>query len=101
MLKTYSGRRFAAGGYCEGMLYFAAWVACVVVFAMLGAYVASQCGRSVGEGVLLGALIGPVGVIIVALLPRPVRRQPIRRLVECTEPESTADDEVIQEWLTR
>ena len=42
----------------------------VLAFGWLGSYVASQCGRDPSEGALFGALLGPVGVLIVALLPR-------------------------------
>ena len=41
----------------------------VVVFAVFGAWVAIQCRRSEMEGFLLGALFGPIGVIVEALLP--------------------------------
>jgi hypothetical protein len=44
---------------------FIAWL----VFAALGAWIASQKGRSEGEGLLLGVLFGPLGAIIEALLP--------------------------------
>ena len=40
-----------------------------VVFAFLGGYVADKCGRGIREGFLLGGLFGPLGVILVALLP--------------------------------
>jgi hypothetical protein len=42
----------------------------VVLFGWLGAWVASQCGRSPGEGFKLGVVFGPLGAIIEALLPR-------------------------------
>lgn len=55
------------------------------IFAGLGYYVAGQRGRPEVEGVVLGFLFGPLGVLIVLLLPagepeprastpRPVRR---------------------------
>lgn len=34
-----------------------------------GAYVANQKGRSEGEGMIFGALLGPIGLLIVAILP--------------------------------
>jgi hypothetical protein len=34
-----------------------------------GAYVASQNGRPEGEGMIFGALFGPIGLLIVATLP--------------------------------
>lgn len=42
----------------------------IVIFWALGDYVARQTGRSATEGVLLGLLLGPLGLILVALLPR-------------------------------
>jgi uncharacterized membrane protein YsdA (DUF1294 family) len=56
------------------MLYLIGWLVIAVLFACLGVYVASQCGRSSGEGFLLGLLFGPVGVIVAALLPRDVSK---------------------------
>jgi hypothetical protein len=41
-----------------------------VWFGGLGVYVASQCGRSQLEGVVLGFLMGPLGVLAIASLPR-------------------------------
>lgn len=40
-----------------------------VLMGLLGAWVASQKGRPAAEGLLLGAVFGPLGVIIEALLP--------------------------------
>jgi hypothetical protein len=40
-----------------------------IIFAFLGAWIASQKGRSGGEGFALGCLFGPIGALIVALLP--------------------------------
>jgi hypothetical protein len=49
-----------------------------VVFAILGRWVATQKGRQEGEGFALGCLFGPLGVLIVALLPtlRAARESP-------------------------
>ena len=41
----------------------------MVVWASLGIWIAEQKGRGQGEGMILGALLGPLGVIIEALLP--------------------------------
>ena len=41
----------------------------IVVWASLGIWIAEQKGRGQGEGLILGALLGPFGVIIEALLP--------------------------------
>jgi hypothetical protein len=40
-----------------------------VWFGGLGVYVASQCGRSRLEGMALGFLLGPLGVLAIASLP--------------------------------
>lgn len=40
-----------------------------LVFGFLGLYIASQKGRSETEGFLFGFLLGPFGVVLVALLP--------------------------------
>ena len=40
------------------------------VFGYFGFWVAGQCGRNPLEGYILGALFGPIGVIVEALLPK-------------------------------
>jgi hypothetical protein len=50
-------------GYFIGILILGA------MFAGLGYWVADQKGRSTTEGAVLGFLFGPLGVLIVALLP--------------------------------
>lgn len=40
------------------------------IFGTLGTWVAKQCGRADNEGLFLGMLLGPLGVLIVAMLPR-------------------------------
>ncbi len=52
-----------------------AWVVMAVVFGGLGAWVAGQKNRNVGEGLILGGVFGPVGVIVEALLPTIQRPQ--------------------------
>jgi hypothetical protein len=44
-------------------------------FGLLGAYVADQKGRGKTEGFWLGLLFGPLGVLVVALLPA-IRSRP-------------------------
>lgn len=47
-------------------------IACFVVaavFSGLGAYVAYEKGRSPNEGLVLGFLFGPLGCLLVAMLP--------------------------------
>lgn len=39
------------------------------IFATMGAYVASQKRRASMEGAIFGGLLGPIGILIVALLP--------------------------------
>lgn len=46
----------------------------VAIFAALTGWIARTKGRSVAEGVLLGALLGLVGLIIEACLSRPGQR---------------------------
>jgi hypothetical protein len=58
-----------------------AGVATAAVCAGLGYYVAGVKGRGRAEGVLFGALLGPLGILVVALLPEgpgdaPPKRQP-------------------------
>jgi hypothetical protein len=42
-----------------------------VFWGGFGAYICNQKGRSEGEGIIFGALLGPLGLLIVALLPPP------------------------------
>jgi hypothetical protein len=44
-------------------------IAWCVIFGWVGSYVARQCGRKAVEGLVFGFALGPLGVIIVALLP--------------------------------
>ena len=41
----------------------------IIACAFLGGYIAKQKGRSDTEGVLFGALLGVIGLIILGLLP--------------------------------
>jgi hypothetical protein len=50
------------------------WTTC----ALLGAYVAAQKNRPVVEGAILGALFGPLGCLIAAVLPT-IAKAPARR----------------------
>lgn len=71
-------------------LFFAA-----IIFGVLGAWVAGHKRRSGGEGLALGCLLGPFGVIIEALLPTqaaPIARaaqiaaaEPTRKCPDCAE----------------
>lgn len=42
-----------------------AWIA----FALVGAYVSKAKGREAAEGFLLSAFLGPLGLLLAALLP--------------------------------
>ena len=44
-------------------------IASMTVFGGFGAYIAGQKGRDEGEGMIFGALLGPIGLIVVAILP--------------------------------
>jgi hypothetical protein len=53
----------------DGSAVFIILIVVGFVFAMLGAYVATAKHRSVAEGLFLGFLFGPLGVLIIACLP--------------------------------
>jgi hypothetical protein len=59
-------------GYLIGLTIVAA------LFGGLGAYVATQKRRPLEEGLILGALFGPLGCLIEALLPSPPQRPAAR-----------------------
>lgn len=64
-------------------LAFLAITAGSILCALIGSWVAEQCGRRKVEGMILGFLLGPFGVILEALLPRiPLASQPPVRIVE-------------------
>lgn len=46
-----------------------AWIVGGAIFGILGAWIADQKWRSGSEGFMLGALFGPFGCLIEALLP--------------------------------
>lgn len=55
------------------MIYLAGICVFMVLFGCLGAYVAIQCGRPGLEGAVICLLLGPVGLFLVAILPRHTR----------------------------
>jgi hypothetical protein len=61
-----------------------AWLVVITVFGAFTAWIAAQKGRSPMEGLILGALFGPLGSIVEACLPqlgeprRPGERVPVR-----------------------
>lgn len=54
--------------------YLPYWLPAAAVFAALGYWVALQKRRPPIEGILLGAIFAPFGVLLVALLPTGDRR---------------------------
>lgn len=54
------------------------WLAC----AGLSVYLAIQRGRSIGEGLWIGLLFGPLGVVAVGALPAVDDAEEMRRLEE-------------------
>lgn len=60
----------------------------LAVSAWIGGYVSVQRGRFPGEGIALGLLLGPLGVVAAALLP--MKEQEIARP---TRPVHTPDDD--------
>ncbi len=46
------------------------WIGFGLIFGAFGAWVAAQRGRGGGEGLILGFLFGPLGVLVEALLPQ-------------------------------
>ncbi len=56
--------------------WIAVGIGCAVALGGLGAWVAAQKGRAPGEGLLLGVLFGPLGVIVEGQLPEGVAPPP-------------------------
>jgi hypothetical protein len=52
-----------------GPVLILGWVVGAVALAGVGCYVSAQKHRPVGEGALLGLVLGPLGVLLAALLP--------------------------------
>ena len=50
------------------VIFFTAVVS-IAVFSILGCWVAIEKNRPIGEGLILGGVFGPYGVLIEALLP--------------------------------
>jgi len=57
----------------DGTFLVVAFVA-GLLFGLINAYIASAKGRGSGEGFLLGAFLGPFGLLIEVLLPTITRR---------------------------
>lgn len=57
-------------GLMANYITFMAVLCYAVIFGFFGAWVANQRGRSDEEGLFLGIVFGPLGVIVEALLPR-------------------------------
>ncbi len=50
--------------------YIAAVLFVCFILGAIGTWVANQCGRGNREGFWLGFILGPFGLILVAMLPR-------------------------------
>lgn len=59
-------------------MLIASGVVALAVFGCLGGWVASQKGRRPVEGLSLGFLFGPFGVLIESLLPSVARKSHVR-----------------------
>jgi hypothetical protein len=74
----------------------------VLVFGYLGFWVAVECGRGRIEGFVLGALFGPLGVIIVGLLPKFPYEKMIEDARNSPNSQSSADVyrdlKAVEEW---
>jgi len=76
-----------------------------VVFAVLGAYIAAQKNRDQGEGLLLGCLFGPLGVLIEALLPighdQKTREEEREAAITERETATAGRDKAQKEWVAK
>lgn len=50
-------------------IFLTVWAGVAVAFSLFGGWIASQKRRSIEEGMLIGGLFGPIGVIVESLLP--------------------------------
>ena len=48
------------------LLFGVFWMA---IWGGFGSYIASQKGREDGEGMIFGAILGPIGLLVIAILP--------------------------------
>jgi hypothetical protein len=53
----------------EGTIWLLVPLVFVVIFAGFGVYLAKTKGRSEGEGLFFGLLLGPLGLLLIVLLP--------------------------------
>lgn len=73
-----------------------------IVFSAIGSWIAGQCGRNETEGAVLGALLGPLGLIIEGLLPKFPCEKPVVKQVRdnfTASDDAVSDDKAIEEWL--
>lgn len=55
----------------------------MMVWGGFSVYVAGQKGRSVNEGMVFGALLGPIGLLVLAMLPPASQtREPVKVVYE-------------------
>ena len=81
----------------------------ICVFAGLGSWITSQKRRSAVEGFIVGGLFGPLGCLIVALLPNgkptanpiPARQRHRSGRWDYHEPSKSSEaDEAVVSWLS-
>jgi hypothetical protein len=48
-----------------------AWLFWACLWGGIGAYISAQKGRNEGEGMFLGAVLGPLGLFIAVMMPPP------------------------------
>jgi hypothetical protein len=75
------------------------WLGVAVLFACLGIYVAEQCGRKSSEGFLLGLMFGPLGVVIVGLLPKPPQSTRTVFIERAATQRQALDESLVDEYL--
>lgn len=68
------------------------WIVQAMIYGPLGGWVARQRRRSFDEGILYGALFGPLGVVVVSLLPPGPEPKPL-------EPRNDAYLSDLASWL--
>lgn len=82
----------------DGMTIFLCVSAWLVAFGALGGYVSVQVDRDAAEGLILGVLFGPLGVIVAALLP-PDKHEDENPVVSISVDPEQAENECCREAL--
>ena len=60
-------------------------IVAAIIFGLIGRYVAKEKNRSEADGFIGGFFLGPIGIIIVALMPT-LEKKPIKE-IELTDEE--------------